>query len=117
MLALGPAKKVTIHLNADTSAQHDFLHREILSFLLDKGIEGATVLHPHAGFGSHRRLHTVDADGAAGDHLPVRIEFIESEQVLNELLQPLLDLVTDGLVEIQDTTVLKMISAKAQVRS
>ena len=31
MLAPGPAKKVTIHLNEDTSSSSDFLSREILS--------------------------------------------------------------------------------------
>ena len=79
MLVPGPAQKVIIHLNEDTSAAtHDFLHTEVLEFLLSHGIAGATVIHPHAGFGSHHRLHTSGAGSTAGEHLPVRIEFLES---------------------------------------
>ena len=32
MLSLGPAKKVTIHLNEDTAAPQDFLYKEVVSF-------------------------------------------------------------------------------------
>ena len=81
MLARGPAKKVTIHLNEDTSAAHDFLSGEILSFLFEQGVAGATVSRPEAGFGSHHRWHT-RAGGIDNDrHRPVRIEFIESAAV------------------------------------
>ena len=34
MLTLGPAKKITIYLNEDTSSSRDFLYREIFEFLL-----------------------------------------------------------------------------------
>ena len=53
MLALGPAKKVTIHLNEDTSSRSDFLSHEILSLLLKQGVAGASVLRPEAGFDGH----------------------------------------------------------------
>ena len=44
MLSPGLAKKITIHLNEDTSSQHDFLYREIFSFLHERGVAGATML-------------------------------------------------------------------------
>src|SRR4051812_17992015 len=99
MLQTGPAKKVIIHLNDDTTALGDFLYREIFAFLLERGIAGATLLRPQAGFGAHHRPHAVHAAGAAGEHLPVRIEFVESIEAVNRLLPFLCDLVTDGLVE------------------
>lgn len=107
MLFPGPAKKITIHLNDDTSSGHDFLYREILTFLLNSGIAGASLIRPSAGFGSHRRIHELDRVGVEGHHLPVRIEFIESVEKLNEILPDLLCLTTDGLIEVQDTTILK----------
>lgn len=62
LLAPGPAKKVTIHLNEDTSSQSDYLSHEILSLLLREGVAGATLLRPEAGFGSHHRIHSQEGE-------------------------------------------------------
>lgn len=107
MLQPGPAKKVIVHLNRDTSSAHDFLYTEILGFLYDRGIAGATVIRPHAGFGSHHRLHTTGAASVEGEHLPVQIEFLETPEVVDALLPALCELVTDGLIETHTTTVVK----------
>lgn len=107
MLAVGPAKKVTIHFNEDTSSRSDFLSREILSLLLNQGVAGATVLRPEAGFGSHHRIHTQEGGIDTAQHMPLRIEFIDTEQNIKTLLPMLRELVTDGLIEAQDTFVLK----------
>ncbi len=69
-----------IHLNEDTSSAHDFLYTAILEFLYSRGVAGATMLRPAAGFGSHHRLHTVGAGSVDGEHLPIRIEFLESDR-------------------------------------
>jgi PII-like signaling protein len=61
MLAVGPATRITIHVNQDTSSHKDFLHIEILTFLYERGVSGATVVKPHAGCGSHHRVHTSGA--------------------------------------------------------
>jgi PII-like signaling protein len=41
------------------------------------------------------------------EHLPIRVEFIEAAEKVDELLPALYDMVTDGLIEVQDTTVVK----------
>ncbi len=105
MLSHGPAAKVTIHLNDDTTAEHDFLYNEILSVLLGQGVAGATVIRPEAGFGAHRRLHLHGAGIDGGGHMPLRIEFVEARQVVDALLPRLSALVIDGMIEVQDTTV------------
>jgi PII-like signaling protein len=107
MLAPGLARKVTIHLNEDTSAGHDFLYRELFNFLRERGVAGATLMRPQAGFGSHHRMHSSEGDGEAGEHLPVRIEFIETNEAAEALLPSLCELITDGLIEVQETTILK----------
>src|ERR1700733_10677378 len=109
MLVPGLAKKVTIHLNEDTSAHHDFLYNEILSFLRERGVAGATLIRPAAGFGSHPPPHSKEGGGDAGEreHLPVRIEFIENQHAADALLPSLCELITDGLIEAHDTTVIK----------
>ena len=107
MLSPGRAKKVTVYLNEDTSANRDFLYKEIIEFLYEQGISGATLIRPDAGFGFHRHLHAVEGDGVGNEHLPVRIEFVESPEKVEAILPVLCDLVTDGLVEAHDTMVLK----------
>ena len=107
VLVPGPAKKITIHLNEDTSSKTDYLSREILALLLRQGVAGATVLRPEAGFGSHHRVHTQDGGIDASPHPPLRIEFIDTAQNIEALLPSLRDLVTDGVIESQDTVILK----------
>jgi PII-like signaling protein len=114
VLVPGPAKKVTIHLNEDTSSQSDYLSQEILSLLLEQGVAGATLLRPEAGFGSHHRIHTREGGIDSAQHLPLRIEFIDTEQNIAKLLPLLEGLVTDGLIEAQDTVILKAASGKEQ---
>jgi PII-like signaling protein len=117
MLESGPALKVTIHLNRDTGAAHGFLVDEIFAFLQRRGIEGATMLEAHAGFGAHRRVHTDGAGDVAGLHLPVVIYFIEEPQKVDAILGELLSMVTDGLIEAHPTTVLKNVSSSERVIS
>lgn len=107
VLTLGPAKKVTIHFNEDTSSQRDYLSREIVSLLLKQGVAGATVLRPEAGFGSHHRVHSQEGGIDTAQHMPLQIEFIDTEQNIKTLLPLLEELVTDGLIEAQDTVILK----------
>ena len=59
-----------------------------------------------AGFGGHQMMHTPKVE-ALSEHLPVRIEFVESSAKVDELLPTLYDMVSDGLIEVQDTTVIK----------
>jgi PII-like signaling protein len=108
VLALGPAKKITIHLNEDTSSGNDFLSREILSLLFKQGVAGASVIRPEAGFGSHHRLHTLEGRTDAAHHMPLRIEFIDTEKTIEALLPRLQELLTDGVIEENDTVVLKV---------
>jgi PII-like signaling protein len=119
MLPVGPATKVTIYLNQDTGSEHGFLRDTILGFLQGKriGVGGATVIHPYAGFGSHGRLHKVDEGDVAGLHLPIVIFFVEESEKVKSILPALLDLVTDGLVEANPTTILKSVVGKEKVVS
>jgi PII-like signaling protein len=105
MLSPGPAQRVVIHLNEDAASEGDYLHLEIVSFLFAQGVSGATVLRGHSGFGSHHRIHTHGAPGMSGEHLPIRVEFIESVDTVGNLMPKLIELVTDGVIEIQTTSI------------
>jgi hypothetical protein len=53
-------------------------------------------------------LHTKGAPGNDGQHLPIRLEFNDQREVVDRLMPELLLLVTDGMVEVQETTILKV---------
>jgi len=106
MLTKGPAKKVTIFLNEDTQHHLTALHDSIMTFLMHKGVCGATATRAFSGFGSHHMLHTPQIEVLA-QHLPIRIEFGKPPKKVDEVLPTLYEMVSDGLIEVQDTTVVK----------
>lgn len=113
MLLKGAAKKVTIYLNEDTQHHLGSLYESILTFLLHKGVSGATATRALAGFGAHQVLHTPKIEALA-EHLPIRVEFIDTAEKVDELLPALYGMVTDGLIEVQDTTVVKIATKDKQ---
>jgi PII-like signaling protein len=106
MLSKGPAKKVTIFVNEDTRHHMTALHDSIMTFLMHKGVSGATATRAFSGFGTHQMLHTPKIEVLA-EHLPIRIEFVDTPDKVDEVLPTLYDMVSDGLIEVQDTTVVK----------
>jgi len=113
MLQRGLARKVTIHLNEDTSSDRGLIYEQVFQFLYDQGIAGATLIRPQEGFGVHHHRHAQEGHGAAKRHLPVRIEFIDSPGTIDQILPALCDLVLDGLVEVQGTTIVKAATQEA----
>lgn len=107
MLSKGPAKKVTIFVNEDTQHHMSALHDAIMTYLMHKGVAGATATRAFSGYGSHQTLHTPAIEVLAY-HLPIRIEFIDTPEKVNEILPTLYEMVSDGLIEVQDTTVVKV---------
>ena len=107
MLQKGIAKKVTIFINEDTQRHLSSLCDAILTFLLHKGVAGATATRAMAGFGAHQEMHTTKIE-VLTQHLPIRIEFIESAEKVDELMPTLYDMVTDGVIEVHDTHVVKV---------
>lgn len=107
MLSKGPAKRVTVFVNEDTRHGTEPLWRAVFDLLVHKQAAGATVTRPLMGFGSHHRVHSSEME-AQMEHLPIRIEFVDTAERVQELLPTLYDLVNDGLIEVQDTHVVKV---------
>jgi PII-like signaling protein len=109
MLPKGAARKVTIYVNEDTQYRLGPLYEAVLTFLLHKGVAGATATRALEGFGGRRRIHTSKVE-VLSEHLPIRIEFIETASRVEELLPALYEMVNDGLIEVQDTYVVKSVN-------
>lgn len=105
MLKTGPAKKVTIYLGEDVHRGHEPLYLAILNYLFAHRVSGATVFKGVAGFGAHHHLHTARILEIS-ENLPMKIEFVETAEVVERILPELLDLSGDAIVEVQDTSVL-----------
>lgn len=106
MLKAGPAKKVSIYVGEDSKYHGQSVYAAILDFLFYHGISGANVVRGIAGFGADHHLHTTRIEALTQD-LPMKIEFIESAEKVEAILPKLHELTGTGLIEIQDTTVVK----------
>lgn len=106
MLSAGKAVKVSIYLSEGATRHGVSTYSSVLDFLFFRGVSGATVLKGIAGFGADHHIHSAGFVEIS-DHLPVKIEFIDSREKVNELLGKLEELVGSGLIELQETTVAK----------
>ena len=105
MLPSGKAVKVTLYLSDGAKYRGVPVYTSILDFLFHSGIAGATVIKGVAGFGAAHRLHSAHILEIS-DNLPIRIEFIESREKVDEVLGELERRAGSGLIEIQETTVI-----------
>jgi len=106
MLTNGPAKRVTICVGEDVHHHGEALYMAVLNFLFYRGVAGATVTKGIAGFGADHKLHTNRILRLA-ENLPMRIEFVEAAEKVDELLPTLYELAGAGIVDVQDTMVIK----------
>lgn len=106
MLKAGKAVKVTIYLSEGGSQHGMSAYSGILDFLFFRGVAGATVVKGIAGFGADHHMHSSSLVDIS-DRLPLKIEFIESREKVDELLGKLEELAGSGMIEIQETTIAK----------
>jgi PII-like signaling protein len=105
MLTTGKAVKVTLYLSDGAMHHHVPVYTTILDFLFRSGIAGATVIKGVAGFGAEHRIHSAHILEIS-DHLPIKIEFIETGEKVDALLPELRKLIDSGLIEVQETTII-----------
>jgi len=106
MLTTGPAKKVTVYLMEGQTYHGVACYTAILDYLFFRGISDATVVRGVAGFGTDHELHTsrlVDLS----DQMPIKIEFLESPDRVQEVLPKLSEMAAHGIIEVHDTTVVR----------
>ena len=106
MLSAGKAVKVSIYLSEGSTHHGASTYSSILDFLFFHGVSGATVLKGVAGFGADHHIHSASSVEIS-DHLPLKIEFIEAREKVDELLGKLEEMAGSGMIELQETTVAK----------
>ena len=111
MLTTGPAKKVSVYVMEGESYHGAPVYAAILDFLFYRGISDATVTRGVAGFGADHKLHTSRLVDLA-DKMPIKVEFIETAEKVNEVLPKLADMVGSGFFEIHDTSIVMPATVK-----
>src|ERR1700691_5479525 len=106
MLKQGPAKKICIYVGEDQQYHGQALYAAVLDYLFYRGVAGATVVRGIAGFGADHKMHTTRIL-LLTENLPVRIDFVESAEKVDEVLPKLREMAGTGLIEVQDTTIVK----------
>jgi PII-like signaling protein len=106
MLKAGKALKVSIYISEGSKHHGAPVSSSILDFLFYRGVSGATVLKGIAGFGADHHMHSASIVEIS-DHMPLKIEFIETPEKVNEILGKLEELAGTGMIDVQETTVAK----------
>lgn len=106
MLQVGKALKVSIYVSEGSTHHGSAAAVSILDFLFAQHVSGATVLKGVAGFGADHHLHTASTVELS-DNLPIKVEFIESVEKVDQLMAKLKELAGSGMIEVQETTIVK----------
>ncbi len=106
MLKTGPAKKLTIYIDETDKLHGKPVYEAILDILAQRKIAGASVFRGVAGYGSHGKLHTAKILELSTT-LPVKIEIVDSEEMINIILAEIGSVVERGLIEVSDTNIIK----------
>ncbi len=106
MLTQGPARRVTIYVTEASTHHHQPVYLAVLNFLFYHGVSGATVTRGVAGFGADHHMHSTQFEVTSAN-LPLKVEFIDSADRIDQLLPTLYEMVPSGLIEVQDTMIVK----------
>lgn len=106
MLKPGPAKKLIVTVNESARWHGRSVYNALLELFQHRGLAGATVSRGIAGFTGHGTIQTINVLDLSSA-LPVRIEIVDTAEAIERVLPDVYDIVDRGLVEVQDTTVVK----------
>ena len=104
MVKQGPAKKLTIYVDESDKHGSKPVYEAVLDILYTRKVAGASVFRGMAGYGSDGVLHTAKMLALSTD-LPVKIEAIDSEEMINAVMPDITSVVEKGLIEVSDTNV------------
>ncbi len=111
MIKSGPAKKLTIYVDEADKFHGKPVYEVLLDIFYKRKISGASVFRGFEGYGSDGVFHTAKILELSTS-LPVKIEVVDSAQMINDVLEDIAAIVEKGLIEVSDTTVIKCCGRK-----
>lgn len=101
-----PARKITIYVDETDKVQGKPVYEIVMELCYRNKVSGVSVFRGVAGYGGQRVFHTAKILELSTS-LPVKIEIVDSEEMLDKILPEIAALITKGLIEIADTTIVK----------
>ena len=112
MRLTGPARRLTIFVGESDQFHHHPIYSEIVHRAHRAGLAGATVLRGIEGFGASSHIHTTRMLSLSQD-LPVAIIIVDDRERIDAFLPQLDELVTEGLVILDDVEVIRYVGRNA----
>ncbi|NLU76681.1 DUF190 domain-containing protein [Streptomyces sp. HNM0575] len=108
----GTALRVTIFIGEMDQWHHKPLYTEIVHRAHKAGLAGASVFRGIEGFGASSLIHTQRLLSMSED-LPVAIVIVDSHERIHDFLPQLDELVSEGLVILDDCEVIRYVGRGA----
>ncbi|MFK4106228.1 DUF190 domain-containing protein [Streptomyces sp. NPDC019531] len=105
----GNALRVTVYIGENDTWHHKPLYTEIVHRAHAAGLAGASVFRGIEGFGASSLIHTSRLLSLSED-LPVAVVIVDTETRVREFLPQLDELVTEGLVTLDDCEVIRYVA-------
>lgn len=109
----GHHKRLTIFVGEADRYEHTPLPTEIVKRAHRAGLAGATVFRGVEGYGASNHIHTTRILSLSDD-LPIAVVIIDADHRIQAFLPELDELITEGLVIIDDVEVLKYVGRPAK---
>ena len=109
----GHQKRLTIFVGESDRHGHTPLATEIVHRAHRAGLAGATVFRGVEGYGASNHIHTTRILSLSDD-LPMAVVIVETEDKIRSFLPQLDELITEGLVIIDDVEVVTYVGRKRQ---
>lgn len=106
MIRRDQAQRLTVIVGDDQTWQHKPLHHEIVRRAHTHGLAGASVFRGMEGYGVHKVVHTSRLLDMADD-LPIIVMIVDSEEHIREFLPQLEEILGDGLIVLEDISVVR----------
>jgi PII-like signaling protein len=113
MKIAGPGKLVRIYIGESDHWHGQTLFNAIVELARKEGLSGATVTRGIEGFGANSRIHTTSILRLSED-LPVKIEIIDVAERIDRFLPLLDEMVTEGLITVQDCEIVKYVHGSGE---
>jgi len=104
----GHQKRLTIFVGESDRHGHTPLATEIVQRAHTVGLAGASVFRGVEGYGASNHIHTTRILSLSDD-LPMAIVIVDADEPIRAFLDDLDDLITEGLVIVEDVEVVKYV--------
>ena len=104
----GHQKRLTIFVDEGDHVGRHSLATEIVHRAHAAGLAGASMFHGVEGYGASNQLHTARVLSLSDD-LPIAIVIVDTEAKVRAFLPVLDELITEGLVILDDVEVVKYV--------